>query len=95
MLDTLALIDGPLSKAEGTARRRGPTLTADGLLPHEAVGGDDMPSTRQKGKVKKVMHEYKEGKLKSGSGRKVKTRKQAIAIAMSESGQSKRRKKAS
>jgi len=54
-----------------------------------------MPSTRQKGKVTKVMHEYKEGKLKSGSGRKVKTRKQAIAIAMSESDQSKRRKKAS
>jgi uncharacterized protein DUF6496 len=54
-----------------------------------------MPSTRQKPKVRKVMHEYKEGKLKSGSGRKVKSRKQAIAIAMSESGQSKRRKKAS
>jgi hypothetical protein len=41
------------------------------------------------------MHEYKDGELKSGSGRKVKSRKQAIAIAMSESGQSKRRKKAS
>ena len=54
-----------------------------------------MPSPRRKGKVKKVMHEYKEGKLKSGSGRKVKSRKQAVAIAMSESGQSKRRKKAS
>jgi hypothetical protein len=54
-----------------------------------------MPSTAQKGKVKKVMHEYKRGKLKSGSGRKVKTRKQAVAIAMSESGQSKRRKKTS
>jgi major membrane immunogen (membrane-anchored lipoprotein) len=54
-----------------------------------------MPSTVQKGKVKKVMHEYKRGKLKSGSGRKVKSRKQAVAIAMSESGQSKRRKKAS
>jgi Family of unknown function (DUF6496) len=54
-----------------------------------------MSSTRQKRKVTKVMHEYKEGELKSGSGRKVKSRKQAIAIAMSESGQSKRRKKAS
>jgi DNA topoisomerase-1 len=41
------------------------------------------------------MHEYEEGKLKSGSGRKVKSRKQAIAIAISESGQSKRHKKAS
>lgn len=36
-------------------------------------------------KVKKVMHEYKEGKLKSGrSGRPVKSRKQAIAIGLSE-----------
>ena len=54
-----------------------------------------MASPSQKRKVKKVMHEYKEGNLKSGSGRKVKSRKQAVAVAMSESGQSKRRKKAS
>jgi len=32
------------------------------------------------------MGEYKEGKLKSGSGAKVKSRKQAVAIAMSEGG---------
>jgi hypothetical protein len=54
-----------------------------------------MATTRQKSKVSKVMHEHKEGKLKSGSGRKVKSRKKAIAIAMSESGQSKRSKKKS
>ena len=30
------------------------------------------------------MHEYKEGELKSGSGKKVKSRKQAIAIGLSE-----------
>ena len=36
-------------------------------------------------KVKKVMHERKAGTLKSGrSGRKVKSRKQAIAIGLSE-----------
>jgi hypothetical protein len=52
-----------------------------------------MASTRQKRKVGKVMREHKRGTLKSGSGKKVKSRKQAIAIAMSESGQSKRRKK--
>ena len=54
-----------------------------------------MSSTPQKRKVKKIRHEYKEGTLKGGSGRKVKSHKQAVAIAMSESGQSKRRKKAS
>ena len=36
-------------------------------------------------KIGKVMGEYKEGKLKSSSGQKVKSRDQAIAIAMSES----------
>jgi Family of unknown function (DUF6496) len=35
-------------------------------------------------KVKKAMHERKRGKLRSGSGRKVKSRKQAIAIALSQ-----------
>ena len=47
-------------------------------------------SAKQK-KVKKVMHEFKVGKLRSGSktGPKVKKRPQAIAIAMKESGQNK------
>lgn len=37
-------------------------------------------------KIKKVMHEFKEGELHSGSkkGKKVTNRKQAIAIALSE-----------
>lgn len=39
--------------------------------------------TAQK-KVKKAMHERKEGTLKSGSGKKVTSKKQAIAIGLSE-----------
>ena len=35
-------------------------------------------------KIHKVMKEQKEGKLKSGSGKKVKSREQAVAIALSE-----------
>jgi hypothetical protein len=36
-------------------------------------------------KISKVMHEYGEGKLKSGSsGKKVTNRKQAVAIGISE-----------
>jgi hypothetical protein len=54
-----------------------------------------MATAGQTRKVEKVMHEHKNGTLKSGSGRKVKSRKQAVAIAMSESGQSRKRKKAS
>jgi hypothetical protein len=41
-------------------------------------------SNKGQSKVKKVMHEYKHGKLKSGKGGNVKSRKQAIAIGLSE-----------
>jgi len=43
-------------------------------------------SSKSKGrtKVKKVMHEYKHGELKSGGKKKVASRKQAVAIALSE-----------
>lgn len=39
---------------------------------------------KMQNKVRKVMREYKAGSLKSSSGDKVKSRDQAIAIAMSE-----------
>lgn len=44
-------------------------------------------------KVSKVMKEFKQGKLKSGGKKKVKDPKQAIAIALSEAGKSKRKSK--
>jgi hypothetical protein len=39
---------------------------------------------KSKQKVARAMHERKRGTLKSGSGQKVKSRKQAIAIGLSE-----------
>ena len=45
-------------------------------------------------KVHTVMSEFKEDSLHSGSGGKVTSRKQAVAIAMSEAGLSKKRRKA-
>ncbi len=41
-------------------------------------------SEKAQEKVEQVMHEFKEGKLKSSSGDKVTDRKQAIAIGISE-----------
>ena len=41
-------------------------------------------TSKGQSKVHKVMKEHKEGKLKSGSGKKVASRKQAVAIALSE-----------
>jgi hypothetical protein len=35
-------------------------------------------------KVEEVMHEMKEGKLKTGTGKKVTSQKQAVAIGLSE-----------
>ena len=51
---------------------------------------------KKQNKVKKVMKEFKKGELNIGkSKKKVKNRKQAIAIALSEAGMSKRKNKRS
>jgi uncharacterized protein DUF6496 len=41
-------------------------------------------AAKGRAKTEKVMHEYKHGALKSGGGKKVKSRKQAVAIALNE-----------
>ena len=41
-------------------------------------------SKKASDKIEKVMHEKKKGTLRSGSGKKVTSRKQAIAIGISE-----------
>ncbi len=53
-----------------------------------------MKMSKSEKKIGKVMKEYKEGTLHSGKkGPVVKSRKQAVAIAMSEAGMSKKKKK--
>lgn len=44
-------------------------------------------------KVRTVLREFKAGKLQSSSGARVTKRKQAIAIALSEAGLARKRKK--
>ena len=50
------------------------------------------PTKGQK-KVENVMCEYKSGSLKSSSGKKVTSRNQAVAIAMSEAGMTRKKRK--
>jgi len=59
-----------------------------------AQTGKELKGAKGKRKVRAVMSEYKEGKLRSGSkkGPKVKNRKQAVAIAMSEGSKAARRR---
>lgn len=51
-----------------------------------------MTAKQKQAKVKKVMKEFAAGTLKSSSGEPVKSRQQAIAIAMSEAGMEKKDK---
>lgn len=44
---------------------------------------------QQKETIGRVMHEYKHGELETGTGKEVKNRKQAVAIALKEAGASK------
>jgi uncharacterized protein YecE (DUF72 family) len=46
-------------------------------------------SKAQKATIKRVMHEAEKGELKTSAGRQVKSRKQAVAIALNEAGASK------
>ena len=60
----------------GTSRRISMTLaSAQRMAKYGKAAGK---------RVKSAMHRKKKGTLKSGSGRKVKSRKQAIAIGLSE-----------
>lgn len=47
--------------------------------------------TKAQKKIGKVMGEYKAGELKTSAGKPVKSRKQAVAIALSESRRAKKK----
>ena len=61
-----------------------------------AISRKQLPKTTEKkrSKVSKVMREFKKGKLNIGqSKKKVKNRKQAIAIALNEAGVKQKRRR--
>ena len=63
-----------------------------------ATSRAQLPKTtdKKRGKISKVMREYKKGKLNIGqSNKKVKNRKQAVAIALSEAGVKKKKRRRS
>jgi len=71
-----------------------PDLTGDGKVTRaDVLKGRGVFKKGGQAKVGKVMKEFKSGKLHSGKkGPVVKSRKQAIAIALSEAGLSKKKK---
>lgn len=79
---------------------KSPKFSKSPAWKREAMSHADVPGAgakkrkhlRGQKKVGVVMSEFKRGTLRSGSGRKVSSRKQAIAIAMSEAGMSRRKK---
>ena len=70
-----------------------PDLTGDGKVTKaDVLKGRGIFKKGGQAKVKKVMKEFKKGELHSGKkGPVVKSRKQAIAIALSEAGKSKKK----
>ena len=70
---------------ETKMEKEGYEETESGKMVKSAKGG----LTNSQKKIGSVMRRFKKDKLKSSSGKKVSNRKQAIAIALSEAGQSK------
>lgn len=85
------------SKRTNSARRKKSTKTSRRTRktkPRSRARARTPKATpRQKAKVHTVMREFKKGKLKSSSGAKVTSRKQAVAIALSEAGLSRPKRK--
>ena len=88
--------DRELIKKLGSKKKKSSKKRKDPKKKKESPSHEKNESKKEK-KVEKVMREYKSGKLHSGSkkGPQVKSRKQAVAIALSESGQSRKKKRKS
>ncbi len=94
----LAHMNNPAQNAQhvpGHYHNPSPTAPA-AVYNHPDVPGAGARKRRKlhgKAKIPVVMHEFKRGTLRSGSGEHVTNPKQAIAIAMSEAGMSRKKKR--
>jgi len=61
-----------------------PDLLSGGGAMKKRIPKKALRSEKAKDKIATVMREFKRGTLRSSSGQKVKSRKQALAIALSE-----------
>ncbi len=80
------------STAKKTTAKKAPAKKTAAKKP-ATLSKTSRQSASQKKTTERVLHEFKHDELKSGKSGKVKIRKQAIAIAMSESGASNRKSK--
>lgn len=78
------------SGKEGILQLRKANMLSDNIIPEE-VSIDEIKKGKGKAKIAKVMGEFDKGKLKTSYGTKVTDPKQAVAIAYSEAGLSKKK----
>ena len=94
MPEHLSEIKGNISDKENEyirSQMKGQGLEDESLKPGKEYMMKKGGMTNGQKKVGKVMSEFKAGKLKSSSGKKVTNPKQAIAIGLSEAGMSKKK----
>jgi hypothetical protein len=73
------------SSSSSRSRKTSSRKTGSGTRKTSSRGGSRRYGSKAQSKVARAMHERKHGELRSGrSGRKVTSRKQAIAIGLSE-----------
>ncbi len=73
--------------AKATSHKKSASGKSSSSASHAKAGTAKKHSAKSGDKVERAMHEKKAGTLRSGSGKKVTSRKQAIAIGLSEARQ--------